>query len=127
MVLHRSGRFKVTKKYGYKWFDASSRGALTSPLKHSRENAYRKNCWIINDMHIALPYDRTDEVYYAGFHIFINLKDAKKSNFNRSGWHRELWKVEFDDYIVGYGDGLSNDNAKQIVAQRMKIIEKVEV
>ena len=129
MCLYKPGKFKVTKNYGYKWFACYNHGKLYSPINHHHSSGYRKYVWI-RDLKANEEYYESWELgeenkkYLTGFHIYTNKKDASNSFLKTK--YRELWKVEFKDYIVGYGDGSENEEARQIVARRMKIVERIK-
>lgn len=143
MCLNRLGSFPVKRNFGYKLlyeFDIRgtiiSRKTYKSYLYKNSELLFELNIWQ-NAIRKRLFTDSTIEEYYSGFHIFYEYKDAIKlwedaseSNIFAGAVPKEcigvslvLMKVEFKEYITGYGDGflIENDNSKQIVSKNMMI------
>lgn len=143
MCLSRFGKFKLNK-YGYKVFRktvlANGKVNYYSCIEHKD---YGKP-YLINKWYTAIVTDlRTwdadfgdagdGETYDSGFHIYNSVDEAKHSRYYLGRlWgddelDRVVCKVEYKNFITGYGDGThQGKNYKQIVAQKMRIVGEIK-
>ena len=127
MCLDRTASFKPNK-YGYKWVVTDGKNYYSANCDESFQ--YKKSEW--DNAKIVKIWGAMGFPENRGFHIFNHLNEAKESDWQCivprvAGRKVILVKVQFKDYITGYGDGLGGYKFKMIVAQKMKIIGKINV
>lgn len=124
MCLDRIEKFKVTKNYGYKWFTYDKDKKTYQTPVYLRDTYYQRGKWYTAEKSYIYSDGNEQIPYKTGFHIYYNLEDAKKSYI--AGPYQTLCKVEFKNYITGYGDGSGTGSSnKQIVAEQMLIVKQI--
>jgi len=137
MCIRKMGKFAVSHTeigVGYKW------------VTKWREKYYSSNFpegWTYKSKVWNKAKDRGQSKEDVGFHIYDLYEEARLSKYNepmgsywkpkatvvtkRNGAKGVLLQVRYKDFHTGYGDGLTNDLSRMIVAKHMQIIMEVKL